>query len=115
MLRDGFTDGKVENAFSVSFDYFFMGNLSGPYFGSGFQFGNYSVGHENTSERGDWETIEFTASFGYKLNLLPNIHLDSRLAVDALLFGEEEILVDNNRFEPDVGSVYALIGFGIHF
>ncbi len=115
MLRDGFTDGKVENAFRISFDYFFFGDLSGPYFGSGFNFGSYSVGHKNTSERGSWKTIDFTASFGYKLNLLPNTHLDARIAVDATLFGEEEILVGNNRFVPDVGGVYGLIGLGVHF
>lgn len=115
MTRDGFTEGKVDNAVRLSFDYFFLGNLSGPYFGSGFQYANYNIGHENTTERGRWESIDFNASFGYKLNLLPNIHLDARLALDAMLFGEEEIMVGNNIMVPDNAKLYALIGFGVHF
>ena len=115
MSRDGFNDGRVENAVRLSFDYFFLGNLKGPYFGTGFQYASYSSGHENTTERGEWESLDFNASFGYKLNLLPNIHLDARVALDAMIYGEEDIMVGNNRMVPDDAKIYGLIGFGVHF
>lgn len=115
MSRDGFNEGKVENAVRLSFDYFFLGDLKGPYFGSGFQYASYSSGHENTTERGEWESLDFNASFGYKLNLLPNIHIDARIALDAMIYGEEEIMVGNNRMVPDDAKIYGLIGFGVHF
>lgn len=115
MSRDGFNNGRVENAFRLSFDYFFLGDLKGPYFGSGFQYASYNSGHENTTERGDWESLDFNFSFGYMLNLLPNIHLDARVALDAMIYGEEEIMVGNNRMVPDDAKIYGLIGFGIHF
>ena len=115
MSRDGFNDGKVENAARLSFDYFFLGDLKGPYFGGGFQYARYSSGHENTTERGEWESLDFNASFGFKLNLLPNIHFDVRVALDAVIYGEEEIMIGFYRMVPDDAKIYGLVGFGIHF
>lgn len=115
MSRDGFNEGKVENAVRLSFDYFFLGDLKGPYFGSGFQYASYTSGHENTTERGGWESLDFNASFGYKLNLLQNIHLDARVAIDVMIYGEEEIFIGNYRMVPDDAKVYGLVGFGVHF
>jgi len=115
MSRDGFNEGKVENAIRVTFDYFFLKNLAGPYFGTGLQFANYSSGHVATNERGEWESIDFTMSFGYKLNFLQNFHLDARLALDLVLFGEEYIQFGGQRMYPDEGKVYGLIGLGLHF
>ena len=115
MLRDGFEEGKVENAIRLGLDYFFQGDLSGPYFGSGFQFGNYSVGHEYTNQRGKWETLDFTASFGYIMKLSPYIYLDTRIAIDATLFGEDVIKVGYYDCYPDKGKLYAHVGFGVQF
>ncbi len=115
MSRDGFNEGKVENAIRITFDYFLLDNLAGPYFGTGLQFANYSSGHVDTIERGEWESIDLTMSFGYKLNLSQNFHLDTRLALDLVLFGEEYIRVGGRRMYPDEAKVYGLVGLGLNF
>ncbi|MCH7939450.1 MAG: hypothetical protein IID13_06870, partial [Candidatus Marinimicrobia bacterium] len=112
---DGFTDGKVENAIRLSFDYFFLGNLSGLYFGAGMQQATYSVGHENTLERGGWETIDINTSVGYNLNVLLNIHLDARIALDATIYGEDDLLIGGYRWVPDKGGLFGTVGIGVHF
>lgn len=115
MVRDGFTEGKVDNAFRLSIDYFFNGNFLGPYLGVGFQQATYSSGHVNTLERGSWKTIDLIASIGYKLDLVPHVHFDSRIALDAILYGETRVKVGGYELTPDNEKLYAFIGFGIHF
>ncbi len=115
MFRDGFKDGRVDNATSIGFDYFFLGHLAGPYFGTGLQFGNYSVGHENTMERGKWGTVAIIGSFGYKLNLSDSFFIDTKIIVNASLSSEEVVPVGNFNFTPDTGSLYGLIGLGVNF
>src|SRR5690625_1584441 len=115
MLRDGFTEGKIDNGFRLSFDYFLTGNLSGPYVGVGFQYASYSSGHENSRHRGSWESFDLSGSFGYMLKLHKNIHVDARLAIDAALYGEESIMVGSYQMVPDDVGVYALIGIGVNF
>jgi len=112
---DGFVDGKVENAIRVGADYFFTGNLKGFYFGSGIQSGSYSFRNENNDERGNWKTLDFTISMGYKLNFASNLDLDTRLGLDAIMFGGEEIEIGGQSFQPLEGKPFASIGLGVHF
>lgn len=115
MTRDGFLDGQVENAARFSVDYFVRGRLTGPYWGLGLQQATYSVGHENTLERGNWESIDLCMSVGYKLDLLPHVNLGTRIAFDAVLYGEEEIFIGGYRMVPDDGKLFGAITLGISF
>jgi hypothetical protein len=115
MLRDGFIDGKVEEANSIGLDYFYSGRLSGVYFGGGIQFADYSVGHENTFERGSWGSVSLNGSLGYLYNISNSIFLDTKITVNASLAEEEAIYVGNYEFVPDTGSLYGLVGIGIKF
>lgn len=94
---------------------FFTGNLKGFYFGSGIQSGSYSFRNENNDERGKWKTLDFTVSIGYKLNFASNLDLDTRLGIDAIMFGGEEIEIGGRSFQPLEGKPYASIGLGVHF
>lgn len=115
MLRDGFMNGNVDSGLRLSFDYFFMGNLKGPYMGLGFQSASYSAGHQNTTQRGEYETLDFITSVGYKQNLTPNLHLDLRIALDAVIYGEDQVMVGNNVMVPDDVGFYGMVGFGFNF
>lgn len=115
MTRDGFNDGEVESATRLSLDYFFLGDLTGPYFGMGFQFANYSASHENTNAIGKWSSIDYSISLGYKLNAFSNVYIDSRIAIDAMIYGEKEVLIGNNLMVPDNFKFYALVGVGVSF
>lgn len=112
---EGFIDGKVEYAIRAGVDYFFNGDLQGIYFGSGIQSGSYSIAHENNNERGKWNTLDFTVSLGYKLNFASNFHLDTRLGIDAIMYGGEETMVGSQSFTPLEGKPFANIGLGINF
>jgi hypothetical protein len=112
---DGFNNGKIENAIRVGVDYFFTENLSGFYFGSGIQSGSYSFGHENSNSRGNWKTLDFTISTGYKLNFASNFELDTRIGLDAIMFGGEEIDIGGYTFYPLEAKPFASIGLGVNF
>jgi hypothetical protein len=112
---DGFVDGKVESAIRVGADYFFTGDLNGLYFGSGIQSGSYSFLNEKSNVRGKWKTLDFTISIGYKLNFVSNFDLDTRLGIDAIMFGGEEKDIGGQSFIPLEGKPYASIGLGVHF
>ena len=115
MTRDGFNEGKVDVAYRFSFDYLFLGNLGGPYFGSGFQYASYSISHQYTDDIGYWESLDLIISLGYLIVFPPHIHFDIRLALDAVIYGEEMIMVGRNEMYPDNAKVYGSIGFGINF
>ena len=115
MLRDGFIDGKVEEATCIGLDYFYSGRLSGLYFGGGLQFADYSVGHENTLERGSWGKVSLNGSLGYLYYFSNSLFLDIKITVNASLAEEEVVPVGNYEFVPDAGSLYGLVGIGIKF
>lgn len=113
--RDGFTDGRIERALRLTGDYFFLKDMSGPYFGTGIEYSSFSAGHESTTARGEWDTLFATAGVGYLFRITPNVHFDARLAVNARIVGEENVNVGGFRMVPDDVTPAAFIGIGINF
>ncbi len=113
--RDGFTDGQVEYAIRVTGDYFFLNDLDGPYFSTGLEYSSNSVGYENSTARGEWDSFFFSGGAGYLLPLGRNFHLDARIALNARLTGESEVNVGGRRFAPDDATLAAFIGIGVNF
>jgi hypothetical protein len=114
-LRDGFTAGKVEAAYRATGNYFFLDDLSGPYFTLGMEYAQFSAGFENSLDRGEWEDLAATTGIGYLLPLGRYFHLDAALAINARLVGEEEVMVGNQVLIPDEVSPALFIGFGVNF
>jgi len=115
LLRDGFTNGRVESAKTITGDYFLMHNLSGVYFGMGLGYATNSVGFENSSARGEWDVLFLSGSFGYLHRFGSNFHLDSRLALYGNLSSEEKIDVGGHELFPDKGALGIFIGLGVNF
>ncbi len=114
-LRDGFTSGQVESAIRVTGDYFFLRDLDGPYFGAGLEYASNSVGFENSTARGEWDSFLFSAGAGYLLRFGSNFHFDARIALNARLTGENEVEVGGRTFVPDTAAPAAFIGIGANF
>lgn len=115
LLRDGFANGRAESAYSLEGQYFFLDNLSGPYFSTGFEYTNNSVGHENTVARGAWDDLLFSGGFGYLLRINRYIYIDSKIALNASLIADRTIDVGGREFQPDKAVPSAFIGIGVNF
>jgi len=115
LLVNGFEDGRVENAIRVGGDYFFMSNLSGLFFSSGFEYSSISVSHTETTERGDYETVDFSAGLGYLLPLTSFLHIEFRLALDAMMIGEEKLYIVGREYIPSRATPSAFVGLGINY
>ena len=104
----------MESAIRVTGDYFFLNDLDGPYFSTGLEYANNSVGYQNSTVRGEWDSFFFSAGAGYLLPLGRNFHLDARIALNARLTGETEVSVGGRRFVPDDATPAAFIGVGVN-
>lgn len=115
LLRDEFTDGRVENGFRIEGNYFPSGELGGFYFGAGVIWGTNSVGVSDSPARGEWDNAGFNFSAGYKAYLIDNIHIDTRLSLDFTPYQNETIQVGRRSFKPDAVGPHGVIGIGFNF
>jgi len=115
LLSGGFVNGRAESAYSLEGDYFFLENLSGPYFSTGFEYLKNSVGHEDTLERGSWEDFLFSVGTGYVVRLNRFVYLDGRISLNASLSGDRTIDVGGREFVPDSAVPSAFLGVGVNF
>ena len=113
-FRDNFENGKIDHALRFGIDYFFMKNLSGVYFPFGLESWKNSVGHRNTSSRGTYEMLYFSAGIGYLLRISENFYFDSRISLGASLSEPGEVDVGGYCFLPDKASYSAFIGIGVN-
>jgi len=115
LVRDEFTDGRTEGAFRIEGNYFPSGDLDGFYLGTGIVWMENSVGVENSSARGQWESAGFNFSAGYKFYIYNNLHIDTKASIDFTPYQDDEITVGGRGFQPDVMSPYGVLGIGVNF
>ena len=114
-FRDNFENGKIEQAYRFSLDYFFLENLSGAYFPVGMEYFENSVGHKFTNVRGNYEMAFISFGIGYLLRFTNNFYFDSRVSLCASLSQETEIDVGGWKFMPDKAAYSIFFGLGFNF
>lgn len=112
--RDGFGDGRVNDAYGLFLD-FSQGNFSGLWGGIGINYLEMVVGHEEESEKTDYELVSLAFSLGAMGKLISNLYINLWIDLHLFIIGDKEFKVGNHPFVHDDGGIDFSIALGWHF
>lgn len=112
--RDGFTDGRVNNAYSIFLDVT-QDRFNGFWGGLGLAYLNMHVGHKEEQSTVDYEMGSLAFSFGIITKMVGNLYLNFWIDSFIFIIGDKEFKVGkHNLVHDDLGLDFS-VAVGFHF
>ncbi|WP_375324349.1 hypothetical protein [Flagellimonas sp. GZD32] len=114
IVPDGFTDNKI-NSYALIADYFLKENQTGLWLGSGLVLWDGTIRSAQKIETTSYQSFLWNGSLGYLINLSKRFYLSPWAGLSLRFAGDDNIMVDNEVYDPPFLNPELSLKFGIRF
>lgn len=114
VLTDGYKNNKLK-VYAFIADYFFKKNFEGFWLGTGVEYWDSKIEHDNEPNAATYSNTVFTLGGGYVWKIYKNFFLNPWAAFHLVIGGDKKVNLGGHVFEPSVFTPEVSLKIGWHF